>query len=104
MKRIFAIFYSITLVWAAYSAEPQVSILPNPSQGQVTLTFVTNENTWVKMEVFSVLGSKLMEQTYAASETRKGVSLDLTELADGVYLIRVTQGNMAQVKRIKIQR
>lgn len=75
----------------------EVLVYPNPSNGIVNLQMVNYENTMV--EVYSVIGQKVYTQLMQSNTQQ----LNLSNLTDGVYQIRVVKNNTSvyQSKIIK---
>lgn len=75
-----------------------VSVYPNPTAtNSVT---ISNSNEIDKVEVYTVLGQTItqFEQNKAA-----GTQIELTNLPQGVLLIKITSGESSAVKRIIVQ-
>lgn len=64
------------------------SFFPNPSTGKITLKY---KNTIGVIEVFNVLGEKLME---SYSEKSGTTDLDLQNYNNGIYFIQFSDGNI----------
>lgn len=75
------------------------SMMPNPSRGYVTLTF-TESAAWrgATLEVIDMLGQRVsMHPDY----NRGGpIVMNLSELNDGVYIVRVTKGNLVRESKL----
>ena len=69
----------------------EISVYPNPTNG--TLTIDSNSETVDTIELFNLLGEKLLHTTNANS-------IDLSHLNDGIYLAHVTVGDRSMVKKI----
>ena len=63
-------------------------ISPNPSSGIFTITF-ESEITTTNIEVYSILGQKLFDKTI---DKTTNFEVDLTELASGTYILKVSDG------------
>lgn len=75
-----------------------VSIYPNPSNGLITL-IVTDATKAMYFEVYDAVGKKVIVKEISASET----SINLSELANGIYSYRLlnANGNVSQGKLIR---
>ena len=77
------------------------SMMPNPSNGFVTLNFF-NETAWrgATLEVFDMLGQRvLVNPDY---NTRGPVVMNLTQLQDGIYVVRATKGNTVREAKLTL--
>jgi hypothetical protein len=80
-----------------------ISILPNPSNGNINIT-VNGASENMSIRVYNILGSevKRFESTDVASTFTK--SINLSDLSNGTYLIRIASGSNTAVKRITISK
>jgi hypothetical protein len=76
----------------------QVSVVPNPAHDHIQISFV-KEFEELTIELADVTGRVL--KTISASHLRQ-LQLDVTDLAKGVYFIRLNSGKMSAVKKIVI--
>ncbi len=91
------------LSWTCYSAlgiesftENDFNIYPNPSNGRFNIEFNnTNEN--YSVEISSLLGQKVFEILNTSSS-----SISVSNLQQGIYLIKVTKDSKSIVKKIVI--
>ncbi len=84
-------------------AKLNLSIQPNPSNGEIILELSgddlkASENT---VQIYNLLGDKVAE-TQVASNTKQ--ALDLSNLANGTYLVKVNTGNGYVTKKISVQK
>jgi hypothetical protein len=82
-------------------ADLRFSISPNPA---ATTVKIVPESLFenIKVEIFSVIGNKLFDQTYKELAD-ESISLNIAQIPDGIYLVRVSSGSHVSVKRLKIQ-
>jgi len=68
--------------------QPDFSVFPNPTKGEVTVDLSAYENRQVRLEVYDVQGKRLkvLEVDTAETTTER---LDLSAYQNGIYLIRV---------------
>lgn len=74
---------------------------PNPFNATTTISYILPLSGYVRLEVFDLLGQKvatLVEGEQAAGE--KSISWDASELTSGVYLYRLTAGNLTETKKM----
>lgn len=78
--------------YVSYSSEGTLSVLPNPAQNaiKVVLKSTINHETGVaSIHVSNMLAQEIYTTTVNANELSTGVSLDLSSLKPGVYMIKV---------------
>ena len=72
--------------------EPFVSIYPNPAHQDVTI----QADNIVSIEVINIMGQTILHKAVNSNYTR----LDIRELADGVYFIRVNMHDSSVVRKL----
>jgi hypothetical protein len=75
-------------------------IYPNPSSGEFFIDATQLGLESFSLQVFDIHGAMLKEEQYYANDL---VQLDLSQLAKGVYNIRLISGDYVLVKRVVIQ-
>ncbi len=79
----------------------QVSLFPNPSNGKVAVTVNGDVSHDLTVSVYNVLGATVVNPTtYKAGTTN--IQLDLSNVASGVYLVKVQNDNGSTVKHLTI--
>ena len=81
----------------------EFAVYPNPSYGEITVaisTFELSQNLQIK--VFNLLGQEMQSQNLAPFQGTTKVSLDLTKLPKGIYMVEVTDGMQKKSKRITV--
>ncbi len=74
--------------------ETSVSIYPNPVQGQATVSFNVNGNAMVSYQVYDLMGRMVKNEVLGRyNEGEHTVSVNMSDLSAGSYIIRVNQGN-----------
>jgi len=68
-------------------------IYPNPVKNELNIEFNTGMQTQV--EVYNVLGKRVISKTIYTSET-----IQTERLSDGIYILRLTQGNKTISKKL----
>jgi hypothetical protein len=72
----------------------QVTSFPNPFTSEVTLTYSVNTTTKVKIELFDMLGARLMEAEESRKEGAHQQQLNTTRLSAGTYVLRLSINDM----------
>lgn len=76
-----------------------LSIFPNPTTGLVNLQF--SENTFATVDVFNVLGERMISSTFNTNGTR---TMDLGSLSNGVYYMNVVAGDLTATRKITLSK
>jgi len=77
--------------------------LPNPFNTQANISYSIVNPSWVRLEVFDILGRKvatLVDSEQPASE--HSVVWDASEQASGVYFYKLTAGDFTEVRRMTL--
>jgi hypothetical protein len=85
-----------------YTVEPVVSaiVFPNPVVDVVKVAFpLRNQGRNVSIELFDVKG-QIIEHIGKEAVTSETVPLDLTNLPDGVYLLKIIDGTQVMTKKL----
>mgnify|MGYP001796079546 FL=1 len=71
-----------------------LQVFPNPSNGKVTVTARSIGRTGADLSVVDALGRELQRESIALDNNGDQWTLDLSELARGVYFVKIetTQG------------
>ena len=77
-----------------------LEVFPNPTDGLVTVRFTAEPNSHPMVALFDTKGRKLLSREISSDETQ----LDLSGLAKGLYLLRVTDGkNVSAIGKVIVQ-
>jgi len=82
-----------------------LNVFPNPSKGEFTLTFENTENRDISLEVLDIQGRVVYSQ--AALESGFGSvrkEIDLGDLTSGFYLLRLSDGERIQGRKVQVVR
>jgi hypothetical protein len=72
------------------AAGVSVSIYPNPSAGMLSIKISSAETRTLDMQVLDMSGKLISKREEAMSKGDQTVSIDLTHLAAGQYMLQVT--------------
>lgn len=85
------------------TAEPKVTLYPNPAQGSFTIMWTPAfRNGDVSVVLFSVTGQEVLR--YDHNITDQFLKLDVSHLASGIYYCRIISGNNREVKPVSVLR
>jgi hypothetical protein len=81
-----------------------VSVYPNPSNGSITIRLIPEGDINQPIEVYNHLGQLMDRIQVSFSKDHPAAEIRLNNLADGMYYIRVFDGNIYQSKRVLIKK
>ncbi|MEN3323309.1 T9SS type A sorting domain-containing protein [Mariniflexile soesokkakense] len=75
-----------------------LSIYPNPVSNGKTFIYITSKlNLTKKIEFYDVLGKQIF------STVLTGKELNISNLSKGVYVLRITEGNFSETRKLVIK-
>jgi Secretion system C-terminal sorting domain len=75
-----------------------LSIYPNPVTGGKTFIYITTKKNFAKnIEIYNVLG----KQIYAT--VLSGKELNISSLNTGVYILKITENNISETRKLVIK-
>jgi hypothetical protein len=80
----------------------QFAIYPNPGNGLFTLAINNTQLDLFTVKVTNSMGASVYLETFESNKT--SVKIDLTNLSDGVYYLRLESGSLTETKKVIIQR
>ncbi len=81
--------------------ENGLGIYPNPTTGKVNLEFNGITSTAVGIEVFNLLGERVITRTLNSNGTQ---TIDLSSLNNGIYYMNVTAGDLKATRKITLSK
>lgn len=103
MRSAIILLFSFVLLNSIQAVDDfRFGLSPNPASNSVTIETEIAVND-IKIEVFSILGDKILEQTFKESAGKRSFVVNTQAIPDGIYLVRVSFGSHVSVKRLKIQ-
>lgn len=84
-------------------AASSVELYPNPAQNLLTLRTFGLGNSPVQVGVYSVLGTEVLRETLTAAQAQRGSQLSLGNLANGVYMVRISTPDGALTRKVVVQ-
>lgn len=76
------------------------NLLPNPTRGLVNLVVETSDAVEVSLVVTNVIGETIFNNVYKASSGVNKYPIDLTNYNQGIYFVRISQGNDYIIKKV----
>lgn len=80
-----------------------LTIYPNPTTGQFTVSFEMNESQNVSVEVVNLIGEKVIVKT-ATNVQNQNLVFDMSNVADGVYFVVITTENEQVSKKLIVRK
>jgi len=82
-----------------------VTVYPNPSTGEFSILFNSTVNQEITVEVYDMIGNKLVETTRNGNSALPGESASnfTFNMNPGMYLIRTTSGDIQDIDKIIVQ-
>ncbi len=80
------------------------SIYPNPSNGVINIKFERESEDKIQIEMFDLQGRSIYTKRFTQNQYLFDESLNIGRVANGLYLLKVTQGNRSTTKRIIISK
>ncbi len=84
------------------NAIQNVSVFPNPAQGIAYLEITTTSGHPLTLQLMDVTGRMLKQEIISSIPTNGTVPLTVSELASGIYFIKITSGESTFSKRIVV--
>ena len=96
-KRISLVGYSIS-EWNA----PSFDLFPNPTDGKVNLVVGEMLQGKSVVEVYNLLGERMMAKNIGCLQSGATCTLDLHHLASGLYIIKLSTENGSCTKKVSV--
>ncbi len=78
-----------------------VSIFPNPSlNGKINIQIAANSSNDISISVLNLVGQEIFNQMYSIKNGNKLISLDLNSNPNGIYFIKLKQGDNIITRKI----
>lgn len=78
----------------------KLNIYPNPTNGQLFIKINTKSNTNIKLEIYNILGDKVLSQNTYLQSGLNHIPLYLYNLTSGIYVIQIVGNNLKQTTKI----
>lgn len=78
-------------------------VFPNPSDGVFNIKFQSEETSDVEIIVYDLLGRKIVRENFTNLSNRFDESLDLENVAGGIYILSVKRGNKMSSHKIRLK-
>lgn len=82
----------------------QFSVFPNPANSEINLSFVLQQEAQLTFEVFNTLGELVISESQKQTAGQQQWQLNTAGLANGVYFVKISDGNHSSTEKITINR
>jgi len=79
-------------------------LYPNPTNGEVSLTYGCHNMMKVELRVVDIYGKTVWNQTLSSQVGNNEVSLNLSHLSTGIYMVELNMGDYKRVKKLELIR
>ena len=81
-----------------------VNIYPNPSNGKLHISIDGQENEEITIRVMDMIGQVQLEEKAMFSSANSSRALDLSNLANGMYIVNLTKGDQSYSHKITLHK
>ncbi len=84
--------------------EESFNVYPNPARSKVNVNYSIESDEAVSIEIYNLLGNKLQEYSYGyQSAGSYSQQLNISDLSNGMYLLRILAGDEQVISKLKVQ-
>ena len=80
-----------------------VSAYPNPAENQLTIQSQLPSKTPVQISVVSLIGQSVISTTATAAEVQRGLQLNTSTVASGLYVVRVSTSEGTFTTKVQVR-
>lgn len=84
--------------------ERSLNVYPNPTTGLVNLEYSLDQGAKVKVVISDVVGKVVMERTILPASGARRETLDINNLSNGVYILKVNAGDHQATRTITLNK
>ncbi len=93
--------YSQSYAEKSITTPPKIeglSVYPNPVNSSKGFVFITSKQNFTKrIEIYDILGKRI------SSTTLTGKQLNISELKNGVYILKITENNVSETRKLIVK-
>ncbi|MEM9935840.1 MAG: discoidin domain-containing protein [Bacteroidota bacterium] len=86
------------------ASEEGLSIFPNPSEGEVNITFEVSRTQPMLVQIYDLIGNEVFSYEGNALEGTQSLTVPLYHVADGTYIVSVITEDLQSRKKLILQR
>jgi Secretion system C-terminal sorting domain len=83
--------------------ERTVVVFPNPSSGILHITVTGFDGASTTLRVLNVIGNEVHRENVSDAEPRFSRTVDLSNLATGLYYVKIENGTHAEMRKVVIR-
>ncbi len=96
--------YSLLGVEDKHQSKIDVSLSPNPGSGKFVLSGNVNINSAINLEVYNTVGQIVYKKTTTSNNGILSEKLELNDVPNGLYIVRINAGEESKSIRFSLQR
>jgi hypothetical protein len=81
-----------------------LNVYPNPSTGLVNVEYALEQGTPVQVTVTDVLGKTVLDRTLRPANGTQRETIDMGNLSNGIYLMKLTAGGLQAARTITLSK
>jgi len=85
------------------SADENISIYPNPSNGVFTISVTNLEAHRVDLRIMNVIGNEILHETLTRTDGQLSKTIDLNRYAKGLYYVKLEADGYSTVRRVVVK-
>ncbi len=101
--RSFPVTISCRMSQVEESAGGNVNVFPNPTNGNISISFNASADEHVSMNVTDLTGRIVMTEQFTATSGLNVHDADLSKLAKGVYLVHLSSATMTEKVKLTVE-
>ncbi|HEX8428498.1 T9SS type A sorting domain-containing protein, partial [Hymenobacter sp.] len=83
--------------------DEMVELYPNPASTELTVRLPVSSKTPVQVSLLTVLGKTVQTTAIASGQLQQGAKLNLSDVANGLYIVQLRSSAGTFTKRVVIQ-
>jgi len=83
--------------------DQDISIYPNPSEGIFTISVSNLSAHTADLRIMNVIGNEILREKLTRGEGQFSKTIDLSNLAKGLYYVKLETDNFSAVRRVIIK-
>lgn len=89
-----------TGVTTKFGDKVDFKLVPNPTNGQVSLFINLESSESLDIRVVNVMGENVFAKQYIANKGNNKIQLDLSDFSQGIYFVRISQGENYLIRKL----
>ncbi|MBK7967184.1 MAG: T9SS type A sorting domain-containing protein [Bacteroidetes bacterium] len=81
----------------------EIALFPNPTKDELTVSWLTDSEEDLHVTCIDILGQHLLSKNYESAEIASGIKINTSNFSNGVYFVRLTQGDVVRTRRFVVK-